>query len=227
MEKTYDAVIFDLDGTLLNTIDDLADSANAVLSGLGFATHSIEEYKYFVGNGIPKLIERCLPPDRQDMQETALKLFTERYSLHSRDKTAPYPGIKEVIAELKQSGIPTGVITNKSHPIALDVVKYYFGDAFDYVRGLDDTIKAKPAPDGALSVASALRVKPERVLYAGDTKTDMLTAQNAGFSPCGVLWGFRLREELEQNGARYIISRPEQLLDIIFGKGAEYEKTVS
>lgn len=120
------ALIFDLDGTLLNTIDDLGDSANHILCKLGFPTHTIEEYKYFVGNGIPKLIERCLPPDRQEYKEQALAMFMEYYSAHSEDKTAAYDGIPELLRSAREKGMKLGVITNKAHDIAQQVVPHFF-----------------------------------------------------------------------------------------------------
>ncbi len=218
-EKTaVKGVIFDLDGTLLNTLDDLADSANHVLSMLGLPEHETESYKYFVGNGIPKLIERCLPPDRQELCGKALEMFLEYYDAHSEDKTAPYNGITEMLSRLREMGLPVGVVTNKAHEIAIKVVEHYFGKGcFDCIRGLDSGIRPKPAPDGALFVARRLDIPPKNVLYLGDTKTDMQTAVNAGFIPCGVLWGFRKRDELEENGARYIIGDPSELFDILKG----------
>ena len=195
---SYKALIFDLDGTLLNTIDDLGDSANHILCKLGFPTHTIDEYKYFVGNGIPKLIERCLPPDRQE------------------DKTAPYDGIPELLRSAREKGMKLGVITNKAHDIAQQVVPHFLGGGvFDYIRGLDNRIKAKPCPDGALDVAEKLGVQPCEVLYIGDSGVDMQTAVNAGFTSCGVLWGFRTEKELRDNGAKYIARKPADILEII------------
>lgn len=211
----YKAVIFDLDGTLLNTIDDLADSANYVLEQLSFPQHETEKYKYFVGNGIPKLIERCLPPDKQEAKQQALEMFLTYYDAHSRDKTAPYDGIKQLLGALKGKGLELGVITNKAHAIAQEVVDYYLPGEFDYVRGLDETISAKPCPDGALDVAKRLGVQPSQVLYVGDSGVDMQTAVNAGFTPCGVLWGFRKEDELKENGALYIVSSPMEIADLV------------
>ena len=184
---SYKALIFDLDGTLLNTIDDLGDSANNILCKLGFPPHTIDEYKYFVGNGIPKLIERCLPPDRQEYKEQALAMFMEYYSSHSEDKTAPYDGIPELLRSAREKGMKLGVITNKAHDIAQQVVPHFLGGGvFDYIRGLDDRIKAKPCP-----------------------------AVNAGFTSCGVLWGFRTEKELRDNGAKYIARKPADILEIM------------
>lgn len=213
---SYKALIFDLDGTLLNTIDDLGDSANHILCKLGFPTHTIDEYKYFVGNGIPKLIERCLPPDRQEYKEQALAMFMEYYSAHSEDKTAAYDGIPELLRSAREKGMKLGVITNKAHDIAQQVVPHFLGGGvFDYIRGLDDRIKAKPCPDGALDVAEKLGVHPCEVLYIGDSGVDMQTAVNAGFTSCGVLWGFRTEKELRDNGAKYIARKPADILEII------------
>ena len=212
----YKAVIFDLDGTLLNTLSDLADSANHVLSELSLPTHDYESYKYFVGNGIPKLIERCLPADRQELHSKALSMFSEYYALHSKDKTAPYDDIKELLNTLCRKGLKLGVITNKAHGIAVKVVEEYFGrDIFGRIRGLDDSIKAKPDPSGALSVMESLGVTPSDVLYIGDSGVDMQTAKNAGFTPLGVLWGFRKKDELIENGAKYIAQKPPDILKFI------------
>lgn len=212
----YKAVIFDLDGTLLNTLSDLADSANHVLSELSLPTHEYESYKYFVGNGIPKLIERCLPADRQELHSKALSMFNEYYALHSKDKTAPYDGIKELLNSLSEKGLKLGVITNKAHGIAVKVVEEYFGkDIFGRIKGLDDSIKAKPDPSGALSVMESLGATPSEVLYIGDSGVDMQTAKNAGFTPLGVLWGFRKKDELIENGAKYIAQKPLDILKFI------------
>ena len=212
----FKAVIFDLDGTLLNTLDDLADGANHILSELGFPVHDTECYKYFVGNGIPKLIERCLPKDKQEYHAKALSMFSEYYALHSKDKTAPYDGIKGLLNSLSEKGLKLGVITNKAHNIAVEVVEEYFGKGvFGSIRGLDSSIKAKPDPLGALSVAGKLGVQPEEVLYAGDSGVDMETAKNAGFTPLGVLWGFRTKDELLKAGAEYIAQAPLDILNFI------------
>lgn len=212
----FKAVIFDLDGTLLNTLSDLADSANHILTELGFPTHDNESYKYFIGNGIPKLIERCLPCDKQEYHAQALALFKEYYALHSKDKTAPYEQIPELLKRLCDKGMRLGVITNKAHDIAVSVVEDYFGEnIFKMIRGLDDSIEAKPNPLGALSVAKALCVNPSEVLYVGDSAVDMMTAVNAGFTPLGVLWGFRKRDELLEGGATLIAESPLDILNFI------------
>ncbi len=212
----YKAVIFDLDGTLLNTLSDLADSANHVLSELSLPTHDYESYKYFIGNGIPKLIERCLPADRQELHEKALTMFSGYYALHSKDKTAPYDDIKELLTSLSEKGLKLGVITNKAHDIAVKVVEKYFGkNTFGCIRGLDESIKAKPDPSGALSVMESLGVTPSEVLYVGDSGVDMQTAKNAGFTPLGVLWGFRKKDELIKNGAEHIAEKPLDILKYI------------
>lgn len=210
----YKAVIFDLDGTLLNTLDDLADSANYVLEKLGCPTHPVESYKYFVGNGIPKLIERCLPPDKQELKNKALELFSAYYSKHSEDKTAPYSQIPQLLDELRERGYKLGIITNKANNISQQVVSHFFGEnTFDCVQGLEEGLKAKPDSAGALKVAQTLSVSPENVLYIGDSGVDMQTAVNAGFTPCGVLWGFRKRDELLENGAKIIVESPLQILE--------------
>ena len=143
-------------------------------------------------------------------------MFMEYYAAHSEDKTAAYDGIPELLRSAREKGMKLGVITNKAHDIAQQVVPHFLGGGvFDYIRGLDDRIKAKPCPDGALDVAEKLGVQPSEVLYIGDSGVDMQTAVNAGFTSCGVLWGFRTEKELRDNGAKYIARKPADILEIV------------
>ena len=212
--KKYKAVIFDLDGTLVNSIDDLADSANAVLAEYGFPQHDVESYKYRVGNGIRKLMQRALPEDKQEMLDTALDRFKQIYAAHSLDKTAPYPGIKELLLSLKQKQIPIAICTNKHDEAAKDIVKILFGTIeFDQIIGDKPGLKRKPDPGKVLAIAANWNLQPEEIAYLGDSGVDMQTAVKADMMPVGVLWGFRKEDELLDNGAKVLLKAPPELLE--------------
>ena len=198
----YKAVIFDLDGTLLNTIDDLAAAGNYTLAQMGLPLHTVREFTGFVGNGIPKLLRRMLPPDADEaVFQRAAALFNDYYSLHKEDSTAPYPGIQQLLTHLQAAGVRMAVLSNKAHHLTVPIIRHYFGDAFDAVQGLADGIAAKPDPSGANRLLEALALPREAVLYVGDSDIDMRTAAAAGLTGCGVLWGFRSRETLLAGGA--------------------------
>ena len=211
------AVFFDLDGTLVNSLSDLADASNSALEFFGFPTHDIEKYKYFVGNGIPKLIYRIVPEEHRD-EVTLAKVsrkFYEHYNVHYADNTYVYPGMKELIAELKKRGIKTAVITNKAHAAAVDVINSLLPDTFDLIYGQRPEIPTKPDPTLTLMAMDALSVTPKDSLFLGDSRMDILTGVNSGALPVGVLWGYRTAEELTENGAKYLIKTPMELLKII------------
>lgn len=211
------AVIFDLDGTLLNTLDDLADSMNFALKSAGLPTHPVESYKYFVGNGMVKLTERVLPPDKSNDKSVFAQVFDcfmNRYKDHSRDKTAPYEDIEKLLHSLRENGIKIAVVTNKAHDAAQKVVSHYFGDIFDIVIGQSEQVKVKPDPSGVKFVMSELSVNADECLFVGDSSVDMQTAKNAKTTAIGVLWGFRLKDELCENGADYIVLNPMEILKI-------------
>ena len=216
----YRAVIFDLDGTLLNTIGDLAAAANHTLAEMGFAPHTEEEYKYMVGNGIPKLIERFLPPGHRDeaAQAQAARLFFPYYDAHKEDATAPYPGIPALLAALHGAGVKLGVVSNKEDALTKSVVSHYFPGLFDAVAGHTLGTPTKPDPHLVNGMRAAFGLSAQQVLYVGDSGVDIETARNAGLAGCGVLWGFRSRQELEQEGADYLASTPEDLLTLILGE---------
>ena len=212
MQK-YKAVIFDLDGTLINSIDDLADSANAVLRQYGFPTHDTESYKYRVGNGIRKLMQRALPQDKQDLLDAALAKFKQIYAEHNMDKTAPYDGIKELLQTLKQRRIPVAICTNKHDEAAKDIVKQLFAqDTFDQIIGDKPGLARKPDPGKVLAIAKNWQLAPSEIAYLGDSGVDMQTAVNAGMLPVGVLWGFRKEDELLADGAKVLLQNPAELL---------------
>ena len=214
----YKTVMFDLDGTLLNTIDDLADAGNRVCAARGWPQHTVEEYKYFVGNGIPKLVERFSPPQARTPDQLAdtLAAFQADYGAHLRDKTAPYPGIPALLARLKAAGVQLAVFSNKADPLARQVVADYFDAAlFDAVRGALPGVPTKPAPQGTLALMQAIGADPAATLYVGDSNVDVDTAHNAGLPCCGVLWGFRTRQELTDAGAEHLAADAEELWNVI------------
>ena len=214
----YKTVVFDLDGTLLNTIDDLADAGNRVCAARGWPQHTVEEYKYFVGNGIPKLVERFSPPQARTPAVLAdtLAAFQADYGAHLRDKTAPYPGIPALLARLKAAGVQLAVFSNKADPLARQVVADYFDAAlFDAVRGALPGVPTKPAPQGTLALMQAIGADPAATLYVGDSNVDVDPAHNAGLPCCGVLWGFRTRQELTDAGAEHLAADAEELWNVI------------
>lgn len=211
------AVIFDLDGTLLNTIDDLGDSVNYVLKKHNYPTFSIEEYKYKVGNGMRKLIERSLPENKLNDEtiEQVLAEFMAYYSEHKMDKTAPYDNIEQLLKTLKQKGVKTAVVTNKAHISAKPLMDEVFPDLFDAVIGQKEGVPTKPDPTSVFAVLKELGVSADECLYLGDSGVDMQTAKNAGIFGIGVLWGFRKADELIENGAKKLIGKPQELLELL------------
>ncbi len=211
------AVLFDLDGTLTNTLDDLADAVNFALSSFGFATHPVESFRYFVGNGIPKLIERATPEDRRDNETlSAVKAkFFEYYSVHSMDKTRTYAGVPETVAALRDMGLKTAVVTNKDDAAAKIIVNRFYPDCFDFVFGAADNIPKKPDPTVVGIAMKKLGVTVEDCVFVGDSSVDIETGNNSGVFSVGVTWGFRPRTELEEYGASAIIDTPDELINII------------
>ncbi len=202
------AVLFDLDGTLVNSLADLGDSTNYALSKFGFPVHEIEKYKYFVGDGMQKLIERVLPEDSRD-EETKAKVFEcfwNRYAEHYLDKTVAYDGIDNVIEALKQMGLKIAVVSNKADEMAKIVTEKIFGNVFDSVTGKREGYPTKPNPKLTLEIIGELGVEPQECVFVGDSGMDMATAKNSGCVALGVLWGFRKSDELLQNGADYLVS---------------------
>ena len=212
----YKCVIFDLDGTLLNTLDDLANAGNYALEQLGLPPHEIEKYKYFVGNGIPKLIERILPEGSDcELFDRAYDFFSEYYSDHSTDMTKPYDGICDLLSKLKKCGIKTGVATNKDHSFSEKLIRIFFSDIIQIVCGRRDGIPKKPDPFSVNYIMDKLGAEKSETLYVGDSNVDMNTAYNAGLDSCGVLWGFRTEKELCESGADFIAKTPDELYQII------------
>lgn len=214
-------IIFDLDGTLLDTLADLADSANYTMKQMGYPAHQFESYRYFVGNGVPKLLERCLPDDRRNEKNIAAarEIFAEYYSIHFADKTKPYEGVSELLEKLKNSGVKMAVASNKSDEFTQSIVKRFFGDTFDMVQGGKENVPKKPAPDIAFGIMEKLGAVPENTYFAGDSNVDMYTAKNAGITAIGCLWGFRTKEELLDSGADFLAEKPSNIYDIIMKRG--------
>ena len=216
-------ILFDLDGTLLNTIDDLADAANWVCTQHGWPTFPVETYKHFVGNGIPKLVERFSPENARTPEQLAATLaeFSARYDAHKEDKTAPYPGILELLAALKAEGVQTAVFSNKADPLCGKIIAHYFGTGrFELVRGSRPNVPTKPDPTVPLRIIHTLGVAREDCAMIGDSDVDILTAHNAGMHAIGCAWGFRGREVLSAAGADAILESPEELTHMLVAKPA-------
>ena len=215
----YRAAIFDMDGTLIDSLEDLADAVNEMLAHYNFPPHSLEKYRYFVGNGARKLIERTVPKDRstdKNFVDEALKYYDGCYQRRLTVKTKPYDGIIEMLQRLKALNIPRGVVTNKQDFAAQEIAtKLFPSGMFDSVIGDREGLPRKPDPAKALKIAAQFNVQPAEVAYFGDTSVDMQTAVNAGFLPIGVTWGFRPRSELVEGGAQLIIDHPLDLFNHI------------
>ena len=215
---TYKAVIFDLDGTLLDTLADLADAMNRTLEERGFPVHPVEAYRYFVGNGVAKIVERTLPPEKRNeaLMADCKKAFMEEYDRNWNRKTRPYEGVPELLDTLTSKRIPMAVFTNKPHEFAQRCVHEFLGKwKFQATWGQREGRPMKPDPTVPLEIAEQLNISPRRFLYLGDSDADMETAVNARMCAVGVRWGFRSEEELRKSGAAEVIDRPMDLLKFI------------
>ncbi|MFH1760490.1 MAG: HAD family hydrolase [bacterium] len=213
---TYKAIIFDLDGTLLDTLEDLADSMNQVLSKMRYPVHKTEAYKYFVGDGIEMLVRRVLPKEEcsREIIDKCISEMLQEYALRWSNKTRPYPGIMGTLDELKKKKIVMSVLSNKLHDFTVKMVeKILPNHSFEMVVGAGADFPRKPDTAGALEIAGKLRISPEMFVFLGDTGTDMATASAAGMFGVGAYWGFRTAEELLDFGAKRIIRKPEELLE--------------
>lgn len=207
-----DTIVFDLDGTLLNTLEDLKDSVNFALERQGFPLRNLSEIRSFVGNGIRLLMERAVPNNTDsETFEICFKDFCDYYKIHMEDKTAPYDGINNMLTNIKKAGFKTTIVTNKADFAAQDLCKRMFGDNIDFVVGSSDDRPNKPAPDGVFYALEKIDSKIENTVFVGDADTDILTAKNAGLVSIGVLWGFRDREVIEEAGAEYIVENANDL----------------
>ena len=209
-------IIFDLDGTILDTLEDLFLSTNYALRKSGFPERSKEEVRCFVGNGIRKLIERAVPEQTpENLINQVHQDFTEYYAQHCADNTKPYAGIPEVLQKLRRAGLKTAVVSNKADYAVQTLCADYFPALFDAVAGEREGIRRKPAPDAVLAVLHDLQIPAEQAIYIGDSDVDIATAENSGIPCISVEWGFSDRAFLIQHGAQKIISVPEELLNLI------------
>jgi phosphoglycolate phosphatase len=214
----FSAVVFDLDGTLLDTLEDLGDAVNRVLSDHGFPVHPMDAYRYFVGDGSAVLMERALPESARGsaVYRQCLAAFMADYDRSWKVKSRLYDGISEMLDSLTARGIDMAILSNKSHGFTVNCVRDLLSDwRFRAVFGLRDDVPRKPDPAGALEISRLLGADPDRMLYLGDTAIDMQTAASAGMFPVGALWGFRTRQELLENGAKALIQHPRELLHLL------------
>ena len=215
----YKLAVFDMDGTILNTLEDLAASTNYALKANGLPERTIDEVRRFVGNGIRLLIERAVPTDTdKKLTDKVFDTFKEYYKTHCAVKTRPYDGIKDVLLELRKAGCLTAVVSNKADFAVQDLCKDYFDNLFDFAIGEREGIKKKPAPDSVFEVLSKLNVEKDNAVYIGDSDVDFATSVNAGMDVIMVGWGFRDEEFLREKGAKRIIKQPSEILDIILEK---------
>ena len=212
------AVLFDLDGTLVNSLYDLSTSTNYALEQMGFECHTDDEYRYFVGDGMKKLIERALPSENRD-EETLSKcfeVFYSHYKEHFYDKTCAYDGIEKLLLKLNEKGIMLSVISNKQDEMAVNVVEKIFPKIkFHTVSGKKENYPAKPDNHLTLKIIADMGVNPSECLFIGDSNVDMQTSLNSGCESVGVLWGFRTEKELIESGAMHIVANPLEIYDII------------
>lgn len=214
------AVIFDLDGTLLDTLQDLGDSGNAVLEARGFPTHPIEAYRTFIGNGMLNLVRDIFPEEHRpalgEETDAVLAEYREAYGKNWQNTTVAFPGIPELLDELGERGIPIGVLSNKAHDFTEKCVEAFLeGWKWDIVLGARDGVPKKPDPAGAIEAATALGLAPAECCFLGDSDVDMMTAVNAGMQAVGVSWGFRPVEELKEAGADVVLDVPGELLSLV------------
>lgn len=216
----YKHIIFDLDGTILNTLEDLAAATNWVCARHGWPAHEVEEYQYFVGNGASKLLSRVVPDGVEltdELHRQLLEEFTQRYNAHKEDKTTVYAGMPQALRRLKEAGLTLAVLSNKPHGAAYPVVERYYPGIFDAVQGAVDGLPVKPDPTLLRRLMGELGATTGDTLFVGDSNVDIRTAKNGGLTGCGVLWGFRTRAELEAEGADFIVDTPAELAELILG----------
>ena len=216
--KKYKLAIFDLDGTLLETLEDLHDSTNHALVSQGLPPRTLDEVRRFVGNGIHKLIERAVPEgSSSETVEQVFEEFKTWYAVHCNDKTSAYDGIKEMLLALRKAGVRTAVVSNKADFGVQTLCKTYFSGLLDVAVGQREGIRLKPAPDSVNEVLRLLETRREDAVYIGDSDVDIDTARNAGMDCISVTWGFRRREFLLEHGAVILADKPENLEEIICG----------
>ena len=214
----FQAILFDLDGTLLDTLADMANATNAALTRLGFPTHRRDAYRYFLGGGMDCLVRRAVPERCHDSEtlKKCREAIIDEYRSRWAQNTRPYPGISELLAELDKRGIVKAVLSNKPDDFTKKTVEKLLADFhFEIVRGAKPAVPVKPDPTGAIRIAEELDIPPGRFIYLGDTDTDMQTAHAAGMFAAGALWGFRTAEELSANGAQVLLKTPKEVLNLL------------
>jgi phosphoglycolate phosphatase len=218
MTNKIRAVIFDLDGTLLNTIEDIGNAVNTALLEIGISPYSMAQYKYFVGDGVVELINRALAPhpEKRHLHGRTLERYLAEYAIHQHDFTRPYPGIVPLLEELTRRHISVNVLSNKPHHATLSVIRHFFPTThFQVVYGKMPEYKPKPDTKALEQMIAILGVSKSEILYVGDTATDMITAKNGGLTAVGCTWGFRLQDEIEEAGSDYIVHHPDAVLSLI------------
>lgn len=215
----YMIAIFDLDGTILNTLEDLADSTNYALKTHGYPERTMDEVRQFVGNGIRKLMERAVPEGTPVEEiDRVHETFTAHYKVHCADKTRPYDGIMELLQNLKKDGCKLAVVSNKADYGVQELCKQYFDGVFDFAVGEREGIRKKPAPDSVNEVLKTLGCSRDRAVYIGDSDVDIQTAANAQMDHIIVEWGFRDVQFLISQGAKVLVEKPEEILEIVEGR---------
>lgn len=212
----YSTIVFDLDGTLLNTLDDLKDSLNYALTTLGYEEKTLDEVRTFVGNGVYELVQQAMPvhSTEEDIQK-CITSFKEHYSRNMQNKTRPYDGIMDILRELHRNNVKMAIVSNKFDAAVKELSNKYFGDLIAVAIGESATVKRKPAPDSVFTALNELGSKINEAIFVGDSETDVQTAKNAGLPCIGVTWGFRTREVLKSEGADYIINTPDEILSLL------------
>ena len=214
--KKYNTVIFDLDGTLLNTLEDMQSSMNYVLAAHGFPQRTLAEIRSFVGNGIGRLTELSVPSGKNNpAYEDCLNEYRQHYAANMMNKTAVYLGIYELLGVLKDSGHKLAIVSNKFDSAVKELNRVYFSEYIYIAIGSSDDVARKPAPDTLIKAMRELGADKEQTVYVGDSDVDVNTAKNAGVVSVGVTWGFRGREVLEAHGADFVIDSPQELLAIL------------
>lgn len=213
----YQLAIFDLDGTLVNSVEDLANAVNHTLAEMHYPTHPLDAFYYFVGNGVKKLCERALPASASaEEAEQLLTQFYAYYATHCLDCTRPYDGMLSVLNQLKAKGMQLAVASNKPQPFVETIVKHFFGESqFDQILGSSDNRPRKPSPEIIIEIMSVCSIAPKQAIMIGDSNVDIETAKRAGIDSIGCTWGFRGKEELQKAGATYFAEKPSDLPEIL------------